>query len=164
MTTISDAWQAGIDAVVADNTLNRAGFVDALQTVITQRFSNAEGNAWCDAVATEFNRLGLINQPTYNRLRAHIIADPVIHRSLFDALQATISTMPETLVAVTSLRIINLRADRDEVNTSISTLQGFKTGQTQQVRDSLDAGIAALRQQRENIREALRGLIGDPDG
>ena len=46
MTTVADAWSVAVDAVIADNTLNRQGFVDALQTVL-DGVSNAEGNAFC---------------------------------------------------------------------------------------------------------------------
>ncbi len=167
MTTINDAWQAGIDAVVADNTLNRAGFVDALQTVLDRRFSNGDGNAWCDAVAAEFNRLGLINQPTYNRLRANIIDDPVAHRALFDAL-GTIGQLPETLPALQSAQLIDLRDERDSVNGAITRcdeLIAAEPGGTvgRLVKDVLREGKRNLRGFKEQLRDQIRNITGDPD-
>ena len=164
MTTIVDAFKAGIDAVIADPTINRSAFVDAVQTVITQRLSNQEGNDWVDAIAVEYNRLGIINQPTYNRLRNHIESEGAdVANELFIALQAVITLLPESAEPISAVRIMDLRNERDEINTSIATMQGFQTGATAQVREALRQGIESLRQHRENVRAQLRGLIGDPD-
>jgi hypothetical protein len=163
MTTIADAFQAGIDAVVADNTLNRAGFVDAVQTVITARFNNAQGNAWVDAVAAEMNRVGSVNNPSYTSMRNKIANNPVECAALFASL-ATITALPETEPAVTALKILDLRTERDEVQTSIDTLNAFKPGNTRQVRDAVNIGINNLRGLRQQIRDQLSTLIGDPDG
>jgi hypothetical protein len=162
MTTINDAWQAGIDAVVADNTINKGDFADAIRTVITSNFSNAEATDWIDAVATEFNRLGVINNPTYSNLRGNIIDDAVAHRALFDSL-STIGQLPETQPAIPALELIELRADRDEINTSIASMQGFKTGATRQVKEALNQGIQNLQGHKEEIRERIRQITGDPD-
>lgn len=169
MTTINDAWQAGIDAVVADNTLNRAGFVDALQTVLVQRFTNAEGNDWCDAVAVEFNRVGLITNSTYNRLRNDMIADPVLHRTRFEALGGTIQSFDETLPALQSARLIDLRSDRDLINDAIDRVQAIidaePAGPTRRlVREAIRPGKDLLRQHKQSIRDEIQNLIGDPDG
>jgi len=162
MTTTSDAFQAGIDAVIADNTLNRAGFVDAIQTIITQRFSNVQGSAWIDAIAVEMNRVGSINNPTYGSMRSKIIGSPVECAALFTAL-TSINALPETIPAQEAIQIIDFRTDRDEVNVSIGTLNAFKVGETRQVVDAVNIGINELRGLREQIRERLRALIGDPD-
>ena len=154
MTDIATAWAAGVDAVLADNTLNRGGFVDALQTVITARFNNGEGNAFTDAIAAEYARLGVINNPTYNNLRAEIIRegrDTAL--ALFDALAVTIN----------AARVIELRTERDEVNTSIARLQDLRTGESRQVREAINLGVEQLRVYREQLRDELRNLTGDPD-
>ena len=162
MTTINDAWQAGIIAVVADNTLNKGGFADAVRTVITSNYSNAEATAWIDAVADEFNRLTVISNPTYVNMRGHIIDDPVAHRQVFDAL-STIGQLPETQPAVPALELIDLRTERDEINASITTMVTFRPGTTRQVKDALNIGIDGLIAHREQVRQRIQQITGDPD-
>jgi hypothetical protein len=167
MTTINDAWQAGIDAVVADNTLNRAGFVDAMQTVITQGLSNAEGNAFVDAVAVVFNDLGQINNPTYNSLRGNIIADPVLHRSLFDAL-TQISALPEAVPVVQAATLMDLRSDRDNANAGIDRIDVLIAAEPSGVvgrfiKDVLREGKRQIREYKQSVRDQIQNITGDPD-
>lgn len=162
MTTINDAWQAGIIAVVADNTLNKGGFADAVRTVISSNYSNAEAVAWIDAVADEFNRLTVISNPTYVNMRGHIIDDPVAHREVFDAM-STIGQLPETQPAVPALELIDLRTERDEINASITTMVAFRPGTTRQVKDALNIGIDGLIAHREQVRQRIQQITGDPD-
>lgn len=168
MTTVADAWQVGIDAVVADNTLNRGGFVDAMQTVITSGLSNAEGNAYVNAVATEFNRLGQINNPTYNNLRGNIIADAVLHRSLYDALAVSLNALPEALPVISAARLTELRADRDQVDAAITRVDEIITNEPASpirrlVRDAIRPGKDLLRQHKQALRDEIRNITGDPD-
>ena len=167
MSTYNDAWQAGIDAVVADNTLNRQGFVDALQTVITIQFSNQEGNDWVDAVAAEFERTNIINNPSYNNLRGHIIDDPVKHRAAFDAL-ATVGRLPETVPAINALRLLELREDRDNIdaaidrcNVLIAAEPGGPVGRL--VKEVLRKGKEDLRGYKQDVRQQIQQITGDPD-
>ena len=163
MTTLGDVWQAGIDAVIADNTLNRQGFVDAMQTVITSGLSNAEGNDFVDAVAAEYNRIGTINNPSYSSMRGDIISrGSVASRSFFDAL-TTIGQLPETLPVSHALELQGLREDRDAIDVDIVTMQGFKTGATKLVREALNLGIEQLREHKRSVREQIGNITGDPD-
>lgn len=162
MSTINEAWQAGIDAVVADNTLNKGGFADAVRTVITSNYSNAEATAWIDAVADEFNRLTVISNPTYVNMRGHIIDDPVAHREVFDAM-STIGQLPETQPAIPALELIDLRTERDEISASITTMVAFRPGTTRQVKDALNIGIDGLIAHREQVRQRIQQITGDPD-
>ena len=168
MTTINEAWQAGIDAVVSDNTLNRGGFVDAMQTVITDGLSNAEGNDYVDAVAAEWNRLGQINNPTYNNLRGNIIADPALHRELYDALAVNLNQLPAALPVLEAARLTELRDDRDNVNAALDRLDvliaaepGGTVGRL--VKDAMRQGKTNLRQYKEQLRDEIRNITGDPD-
>ena len=165
MTTTSDAWRAGVDAVFADNTLNRNGFVDAIQTVLHTRFGNPEGRAWVDAIATLQFGLGYISADSYNQLRNDEILRDTAQgaQDRFDALAVGINQLPESAPAIESAQLIELRADRDSVDTSITTMQGFKTGATRQVTDALNIGIDALRTEKENLRAQIRRITGDPD-
>ncbi len=165
---IQDAYQAGIDAVVADNTLNRGGFVDAMQTVITDGLSNAEGNAYVDAVAAEFNRLGQINNPTYNNLRNNIIADPVLHRSLWDALAVSLNALPEAEPVILAGQLTQLRDERDNVDAALTRsddLIAAEPGGTvgRLIKEVLRNGKQLLRQRKQELRDQIRNITGDPD-
>lgn len=168
MATIEEAYQAGIDAVVANNTLNRGGFVDALQTVITDNFSNAEGNAWVDALAAEFNRLGIINNPTYNNLRGNIIADPVVHRALYDALAVSINALPETNPVLEAAELTRLRDDRDNADAAIDRCQALIDAEPagtvgRLVKEVLRDGKRLLREYKQQLRDQIQNLTGDPN-
>lgn len=167
MTTINEAWQAGIDAVVADNTLNRSGFVDAVQTVIDRGLSNAEGNAWVDAVAAELERTNVINNPTYNNMRGHIIDDPVKHRALFDSL-STIGQLPETAPVAQAAELIDLRAERDNIDAAIDRCNVLIAAEPngvvgRLVKDVLRQGKDNLRGLKEQVRQRIQQITGDPD-
>ena len=168
MTTYNEGWQAGIDAVVADPTINRGAFADAIRTVLTARFSNAEATAWIDAVAIEFERLNIINNPTYNNLRGNIIDDPVAHRSLFDSL-STVGQLAETRVAATSADLIGLREERDNINAAIDRLDVLIAAEPngvvgRLVKDTMRQGKDSLQLRREEVRNQIRTITGDPDG
>lgn len=168
MTDIIEAWQAGVDAVVADNTLNRGGFTTAMRTVITDGLSNAEGNAYVDAVAAEFNRLGIINNPTYNNLRSNIIADPVAHMELYLALGASVTNLPEAEPVIESARLTELRDERDNINAAIDRCDDLIAAEPagtvgRLVKEVLRVGKQQLRQHKEALRDEIRNITGDPD-
>lgn len=169
MTTVADAYSAGVDAVVADNTLNRGGFVDALQTVIMRGLSNAEGNAFCDAVATLYQSLNQINNPTYNNLRGDIIDDgAVVAKAKFDALAVTINALPETVPVINAARLIDLRDERDNVDAAITRADALIAAEPRGtvgrlIKDVLRNGKGLLRQQKQTLRDEIRNITGDPD-
>lgn len=167
MSTIGDAWQAGIDAVIADNTINRGAFADAIRTVITVRFSNSDATDWIDAVAAELERTNVINNPTYNNMRGHIIDDPVKHRELFEAM-ATISRLPTSAVAAEALLLIELREDRDNIAAALDRSDVLIAAEPsgvvgRMIKDILRRGKDDLRQHRENVRNQIQQITGDPD-
>ena len=168
MAELSEAWQAGIDAVIADNPLNRGGFVDALQTVATSGLSNAEGNDFVDAVAAEFNRLGIINNPTYNNLRNNIISDAVVHAALFNSI-GTIGTLPETQPVISALQLTGLREDRDNADAAIARLDDLIAAEPgpapirRLVREVLRVGKQQIRDYKQNVRDQIQNILGDPD-
>ncbi len=170
MTDITIAFRAGIDAVIVDNTLNRGGFTTAVRTVLTARFTQAEGNAWVDAIAAEYNRLGLINNPTYNNLRGSIInaTDADEAEALFSALAVSIGALPETAPASESAQLIDLRDERDNINGAIDRCDVLIAAEPagtvgRLVKEVLREGKRLLRQQKEQVRDAIRNITGDPD-
>ena len=169
MTTVADAYNAAVDAVIADNSLNRAGFVDALQTVIDAGMSNAEGNAWVDALATLYNSLNQTNNPTYNNLRSDIIDDGAdIAKAKFVALASSINQLPETEPLLQAAALIDLRADRDNINAAIDRLEVLRTAEPggtvgRLVKQVLQTGKSQLREYRQQVRDAIQSATGDPD-
>lgn len=166
MTTAADAWQAGIDAVVADNSLNQNGFETATRTVLTANFSAVEADAWVTAVVAEYVRLGIASG--YSNYRNSIIADSVGARALFDALSAVIDALPETLPAIDAARLVGLRGDRDNVDAAIDRLNiliaaepGGAVGRL--VKQIMRDGKDLLRQKKQLTRELINALTGDPD-
>jgi hypothetical protein len=169
MTTTADAYQAGIDAVIADNTLNRGGFADALQTVLTARFTQAEATTWIDAIAAEYARLGVINNPTYNNLRGEIITEgSVTSRAMFEALAVTLNALDESVPAIQSAALLDLRDERDNINAAIDrcdALIAAEPGGTvgRLVKDVLRIGKGELRQHKQQLRDQIQNITGDPD-
>lgn len=171
MTDTTQAFRAGIDAIIADNALTGAGFNDALQTVLTAAFTNADATAWRDAIAVEYARLGLINNGTYNNLRGLIInaADAAEAEALFLALSASIGPLPETAPAAASANLIDLRETRDTADAGIARLQVLidaepsAGGVGRLTKDILRNGKELLRQEKNRVRDAIQNLTGDAD-
>jgi len=169
MTTTAEAYNAGIDAVIADNTLNRGGFVDAMQTVITSGLSNAEGNAFVDAIAVVYESLGIINNPTYNNLRGEIIAEGApVSKDLFDALAVRINAMPEAVPVIQAAQLLDLRDERDQVDAAIDradVLIAAEPGGTvgRFIKSILREGKNQLRQHKQAVRDQIQNLTGDGD-
>lgn len=170
MTDINQAFRAGIDAVIADNTLNGGGFNDALRTVLTDRFSNAEATAWRDAIAGVYNQVGLINNATYNNLRGSIInaADADEAEALFDALGGAIAVLPETLPAVQSAQLIDWRDERDNFDAALDRVDVLIAAEPagtvgRFIKELLRNSKDLLRQEKQRVRELIQGLTGDAD-
>ena len=169
MTTLSEAYMEGVDAVIADNGLNRAGFRDAMKLVLVSGASNSEINTWIDALAVEYQRLGIINNGTYNNLRGEIIAEgDVTSQALFDALAVSINALPESQPLLDAARLIDLRDERDEIDNAIDRCQALIDAEPagtvgRLVKDILRDGKRLLREHKQGIRDQIQNLTGDPD-
>ena len=169
MTTVADAFDAGVDAVIADNSLNRGGFVDAMQTVITSGLSNAEGNAFMDALAGEYHSIGFLNNPQYNNLRNFIVnAGADNAKAQFRALAAAINALDESLPLIQAANLLDLRADRDNINNAIDRLEVLRAAEPngtvgRLVKEVLQQGKGRLREYRQQVRDAIQSATGDPD-
>tara|TARA_R110002126_G_scaffold55928_6_gene149910 strand:+ start:11899 stop:12411 length:513 start_codon:yes stop_codon:yes gene_type:complete len=169
MSTTRDGFEAGVDAVIADNTLNRQGFVDAVQTVITSGLSNVEGNAWVDAMAIEYNRLDQINNPTYSNLRGDIISrGKATSMDLFDAFSNNITGLPESVPVIQAAQLTFLRDERDNIDSAIArfdVLIAAEGGGTvgRLVKDEMREAKQRLRVRKDAIRQAIGNITGDPD-
>ena len=168
---LREVFEAGVDAVIADNTLNRQGFVDAMQTVVTSGFSNAEGNAWVDAVAAFYNSLEQCNNPAYNSWRNQALlglTKPAV-MGVFDEFTRSISGLAEHVPLAQAIELQNLREQRDNIDAAIDRLDvliGAEPGPPavrQIVREQLRESKQRLRELKQNIRAAIQAATGDPD-
>lgn len=163
MSNIVEAYGAGVDAIIADNGTSRAAFVVILRTY-SDNVSTTEWEDWVDSVATFYFSLNLSNNSNYNQLRNRIIDDGAdVSKALFTALLVGVNSLPETLVVSNGIELQTLRAERDEVDTSITTMQGFRAGQTEQVIEALNIGIEYLRAAKQALRNQIEAITGDPD-
>jgi len=158
MSTNADAWQAGIDAAIADNSISKGDFADAIRTVAVLS-SNAEVTTWIDEIAIGWEGVGIINNPTFSSLRNEIVNEgALVARAQFEALLTLVNALPSTLPINADLEKVELRAERDQVDGNIVTLQDLKVGQNRQVKEAINLGINNLREYKESIRDRLRGL------
>jgi hypothetical protein len=169
MTDLTEAYTAGVDAVIADNGLNRGGFRDAIRTVLNARLSNSEVTAWIDALATAYESIGIINNATYNNLRGEIISegrDVAIRQ--FEALGALVGSLPESQPLIESALFINLREDRDQINNAIDRCDALIDAEPagtvgRLVKDVLRDGKRSLREYRQRVRDQIQNITGNPD-
>jgi len=169
MTTTRDAIEAGIDAVVLDNTLNKGGFADAVRSVLTANFTNAEAVAWLDALAVEYNRIGQTNNPTYGNWRGQILdLGKAVWLELWDALQVNITGLAETAPATQSALLISLRDERDNIDAAIDRFTALIAAEPngtvgKLVTDEMRGSKSRLRERKQRIRAAIEAITGDPD-
>ena len=169
MANVRDAWEAGVDAVIADPTINRAAFVDAMQTVITQGLSNAEGNAYVDAMAAVYERVGLINNATYNNLRNEINSEgKATSMEAFDALEPALNLDAAAAPVNNAARLMELREERDNADAAITRADDLIAAEPSGpvgrfIKDVLRNGRRDIRQHKQAVRDEIRNLTGDPD-
>jgi hypothetical protein len=147
MNTNADAYAAMAAAIIADNATTRAQAGDVIEG-FGPTMPGAAAREWIDAIATHYESLGIINNPTYSSLRGEIINEGQIKAdALFGAMASAINAMPETAPINAA---IQLQSDADTKSTipgNIAIIEGHKTaGANQQLDDALDQAIIALQQ------------------
>lgn len=170
MTTIAEAFEAGIDAAIADPAITKAQFTDAMQTVITTGLSNAEGNAFLDAVALEYGLSGVVNEPgTFTKLRNEIVNEgAIVAKRLFNNLAVTINALPEAEPVIQAATLLDLRNERDMIDAAIDRADVLIAAEPagtvgRLIKDILREGKSQLRQHKQAIRDQIQNLTGDPD-
>lgn len=170
MTTIAEAFEAGIDAVIADPTINKGAFVDAMQTVITTGLSNAEGNDFVDAVAVEYGLNGIVNEPgTYTKLRNEINNEgAAVAMRLFNNLAVAINSLPEAVPVINAAQLQDLRDERDQINDALDRSDVLIAAEPagtvgRLIKEVLRNGKDLLRQHKQSLRDQIQNITGDPD-
>ena len=167
-TTTRDAFEAALDAIILDNGLNQNGFENAIQSVLTANFNNAEADAYVTAIVAEYFRLG-INTATYSNFRNSLLnAGKVASLALWDALNPTISGLPEASPAEQSAFLISLRDERDNIDAAIDRFNVLIAAEPngtvgRLVKDEMRAAKVRLRERKQAVRDAIQAITGDPD-
>lgn len=160
----------GLDAVIADNTLNRQGFVDAMQTAITSGLRNQEGNDWVDAISVEYSTLELCSNPTYVSWRNQALLNPTRAAviAMFDALNRTITGVPAFVPVGQAIDLFNLRENRDNIDTALDRFDVLIAAEPngavgRLVKEQMRESKQRLRELKQNVRAAIQAITGDPD-
>ncbi len=169
MTTIRKGFEAGIDAVIADNTLSRGDFSTAVRGVITDGLSSGDSNTWLDAIAAELNRLGIINNPTYNNMRGEIInSGKDTFLLLWDSIAGNIEVLPESQPPITRALLQSAREDRDNADAAITRMNVLISAEPpgavgRIIKTEMRAGKKAIIQLKRDARDLIRNITGDAD-
>lgn len=143
MNEIQDAFAGLVDAIILDNALTRSQAGDVIET-FGPTLPGVVARDWIDAVAAEYNRLGIINNPTWSSLRNGVITDgDVASKLLFIALLASINALPESAAVNAAVAFESNAQTKATIPANLVLLEGFKTGDPQ-LDDALDVAIAAL--------------------
>ncbi len=149
MTTITQAY--GAWAIAVNNP--PAPDIDEATDILQQfapTLSDADGNAWWDAVAATYESLGIINQPTYTQLRNEVNqAGAVAATDLFDALISRINSMPESVPVNAALQAGDTAAELAAIPDNIIAIEALKIGgvfvSDQQFDAALDQALIYLQ-------------------
>ncbi len=155
MSTINQAFNALAVAAIADPTLTR-GDAGAVIEAFGPDMRGSDARNWLDAVATLYESLGIINNPTWGNFRNEIVNEGLaVATALFDNLLGGINALPETQTILVFIDRLDKQQQLAEVTTSLNTFAGFKVGATQQVSDALDVGINALEDLKFQLESQL---------
>lgn len=154
MSTISDAWRTWTAAAQINPPPSIDDATDILQT-FGPTLSDTDGDAWWNAVATEFEGLGLIRQPSYVQLRNFADGNEAGANRLFDALLLAINGLPESRPVNQAINLGNDAAARAAIAGNITRIENLKSGGTSatdiQFDTALDQAIFALQQLQQQL-------------
>jgi len=151
--------------IIATPTATRAESVDHLQSVAI--VSNADGNAWFNAIAILLNSIGVINNPTYSNMRGEVINEgEVVSSALYAALFQAIRELPETAVVGTAIKNFERQRRIGEITTDIQQVREHRDAlpnppaivdpqEERAIRKALVDGIQTLRAEREQLQGRL---------
>lgn len=131
---------------------------DILQT-FGPTLTDADGNAFWDALAVEFDRLNIITPGTYVGLRNWANNNEDAANNAFVALGTSVQSLPETLPVNDAIRLQENTDELGDVPAAQAILEGFKTGGTsktdQLVDQALQIGIDSLDGRAEQLGDEI---------
>ncbi len=168
MTTIIDAFEAGVDAVIADPTLSKNEFENAIRAFVTP-LSIPDADAWVTELIDEYERIDLINNPTWANFRNKIAGDlKPLSLDVFEAMASAVALLPTSPQVEEDIRLMDLREDRDNTDGALDRMDVLIAAEPpgavgRLVKQTLRAGKDLLRANKEQIREEIKAITGDPD-
>lgn len=156
MSLLTDFWEKWTADVNTPLPPDQTAATDLLQ-IDAPTLTDREGDAWFVAVATTYNRLGIISQPTYVQLRAEVNqTGEAGSNDLFDALQGRIVSLAETRVVVAALDLEALTREFEAIDGNISTIERNKTETTDRTLIvAYNEGIRVLQQRQSDLKDIL---------
>ena len=164
MSALTDVWAIWTAEVEAASPLpNRARAIDIL-IADGPTLKRPAGGAWWDAVALEYNRLGIIKNTDYDALRSEVTRQgAAISDELFAALQGQIALLDETAAVVGALEEEALIREQTQIPLDISKIEEDRNKKLDPVLiDAYNEGIKAKERRLAEINatlaeKALRG-------
>jgi len=169
---VKDYLNTWIEFIVANRTATKVQSTDHLQFVAD--VTNAEGNAWFDAIAGLFESLGLTKASTYGALRNRVAnTEGKVSQRLYAALLKNIMALPETSPVERALRIFGREQRIEVLVESIRVVRKYRSSlpepekitdlnQEMLIRRALGKGIDDLNLKVELLKNSLlQKLVAD---
>lgn len=156
MSDLTDFWATWTADVNDPPAPSQTEATDSLQ-LVAPTLTDQQGDDWFVAVATEYERLGIINQTTYVALRNEVSSSgEVASNDLFIALQAAILALPETTIVTTALRLESDTQEFNGIPADIVTIETARDLLSDQVLiDAYNAGIVKIQEREAELKAAL---------
>lgn len=158
MSLLTDVWAVWTADVSNPPLPDLSAATDILQSVGTT-LTDQEGDDWWNAVAAEYDRLGIITGAgTYTQLRSYVnSAGETVANELFNSLQEdSIRKLPETIVVENALNLWSLTEEQVQIPLDIITIETFRDLQSDPVIiRALNDGIVALENRLAEINTTL---------
>ncbi|MGI9491223.1 MAG: hypothetical protein ACR2QF_02230 [Geminicoccaceae bacterium] len=157
MSLLTDVW-AVWTADVNDPPLPSLDDATDILQADAPTLTDQEGDDWWNAVAAEYDRLGIISGAgTYTQLRAEVNSSgETVSNELFISLQASITILPETSPVEIALLRQSLLDEQGQIPTDITTIETDRDLQSDQVLiDAYNAGIETLERRLDDVNGQL---------
>jgi len=157
-TRLQEAWAVWTADVNSPPLPSLSDATDILQG-FGPTLTDQEGNDWWNAVAAEYDRLGIITGAgTYTQLRSYAnSAGETVANELFASLQEdSIRKLPETIIVENAVNLEGLLEEQAQIPLDITTIETFRDLQSDPVIiRALNDGITALERRLEEINSIL---------
>jgi hypothetical protein len=129
----------------------------------------ADADAWVTELIDEYDRIELTNNPTWANFRNKIISDgKLLAMEVFAAMEAAIDRLTTTSQVREDINLMDLREERDNIDAAIDEMNVLIAAQPNDavgrlVKETLRIGKDLLRTRKEQVRNEIRAITGDPD-
>lgn len=151
--TVLEDWNTQVQL---PGTISQSEATDILQ-VYAPNINDTDGDAWWAALAVYLGtELGIISPSTYVGLRNYVNNNQTEADTLFEGLQIGLEDITESASIITDIMLEDNTNAQAGIAANITTIEGDKTGGTnQQLDDAYDVAIAALQEEDERLKRIL---------